>query len=336
MLAVCAAGAGCQTFVPDARFCESPIPRELTKVSLPTYRVEPPDILLIDALRVIPLPPYRAQPLDALAIQVTGVLEQEPIYGLYPIAPDGTVTLGFTYGSVQVAGLTLDEVKEAVEKHLKQKKFKEPQAFVGLGQSRALQQIKGEHLVRPDGTLALGTYGNIPVAGLTLPEVKAAVEARLAQYLKDPEVSVDVLAYNSKVIYVVLDQGGTGQQVVKLPVKGNETVLDVMSDVGGLTAVSSKHRIWIARPGPACAPCDQILPVDWVAITTRARTETNYQLMPGDRVYVQAESLVTVNTALSKLFAPFQQLLGTALLGNGVVRVFSQSIHSNNGTGTGF
>jgi polysaccharide export outer membrane protein len=311
------------------------MPRELTKVVLPTYRVEPPDILSIDAIRLTPLPPYRAQPQDSLAIQVTGVLELEPIFGLFTVAPDGTITLGFSYGTVRVVGLTLDEIKEAIEKHLKQRKFKEPLAFVGLGQPRAMQQIKGEHIVRPDGTLALGLYGSVPVAGLTLEEVRSAIETHLSQYLQDPEVSVDVLAYNSKVIYVVLDGGGSGQQVLKLPVKGNETVLDVMSDVGGLTPVSDKHRIWVARPGPACAPCDQILPVDWVAITTRGRTESNYQLMPGDRLYVQAESLVTLNTAMTKLFAPVQQLLGTALLGNSVVRVFAQSIHSNGNTTSG-
>jgi polysaccharide export outer membrane protein len=269
-----------------------------------------------------------------LLIQVPGVLPLEPIYGDYPIAPDGTVTLGFSYGSVRVVGLTLDEVKVAIEKHLKLKKFKDPEAFVGLGRSRALQQIRGEHLVRPDGTLGLGTYGSVPVAGLTLAEVKAALEAHLSQYLQDPEVSVDVAAYNSKVIYVILDGAGSGQQVVTLPARGSETVLDVMSQVGGLTPVSSMHRIWIARPGPAGAPCDQILPVDWVAITTRGRTESNYQLLPGDRLYVDSQSIVTVNTVLTKVFAPIQNLAGTALLGRGVVGAFAQPLKQNGTSGS--
>src|SRR5690348_12424847 len=50
---------------------DSQVPRELAKVTLPTYVIEPPDILLVDALRVVPLPPYRIAPLDILFIEVT-------------------------------------------------------------------------------------------------------------------------------------------------------------------------------------------------------------------------------------------------------------------------
>jgi polysaccharide export outer membrane protein len=303
----------------------------LAKVTQPTYRVEPPDILLIDSLRLTPKPPYRAEVQDQLGIEVRGVLPTEPIAGFYQILPDGTVNLGLSYGSVQVAGLTLDEIKRAIEKHLQLKKFKEPEAFITVGASRAMQQIRGEHIVRPDGTLWLGNFGSLPVAGLTLPEVKTALEAHLSQYLVNPEVSVDVAAYNSKVIYVIFDQAGSGQTLTTLPVTGRETVLDAVSQLGGLSGVSSAHRIWIARPAPAGAPCDQILPVDWAAITTRARTETNYQLMPGDRLYVDGQSIITVNTVMAKVLAPIQQLSGAALLARGTISAFAFGLK---GTGT--
>ena len=35
----------------DADLCDNGLPRELAKTSLPPYTIEPPDILLIDALR---------------------------------------------------------------------------------------------------------------------------------------------------------------------------------------------------------------------------------------------------------------------------------------------
>jgi polysaccharide export outer membrane protein len=323
------------------QLCNCPIPRELTKASLPAYVVEPPDILLIDAVRVVPRPPYRAQPLDLLLIQVSGVLEQlgEPIAGLYPVSPEGAVNLGIAYGSVQVAGLTLEEIKAAIEALLKvQKKVKKPEVVVTVAQSRTLQLIRGEHLVRPDGTVSLGVYGSVRVAGMTVPEVKAALEAHLSQYLLNPELSVDVAAYNTKVFYVVFDGGGLGDQVVRLPITGNETVLDAISQAGGLSPISSRRRIWVARPGPPCAPCDQILPVDWQAITARGRSETNYQLMPGDRVYVQADAFIAANTFMTKAFAPLERLFGITLLGRGLVGTLAVPIRSGNGfgaTGTG-
>src|SRR5215468_6214545 len=85
----------------------TPVPKELNKVSLPPYIVETPDVLQIDAIRVIPLPPYRLEPLDVLYISAENDFQQRPLAGLYPIDPDGTVNLGPTYGgSVRVADLT--------------------------------------------------------------------------------------------------------------------------------------------------------------------------------------------------------------------------------------
>jgi polysaccharide export outer membrane protein len=326
LLAVCAAGAGCHSTALDPRLCATQIPRELQKVNMPTYRVEPPDILTIDALTVVPRPPYHAQPLDVLLIQVPGTFAVDPIYGPHQVSPEGTVLLGLqgSWGPIRVAGLTLEEIRQTIEQYLKeQKKVKEPATVVTLGQSRALTQIRGEHLVRPDGTVYLGTYGDVRVTGMTLAEAKAAIEAHLSQYLLNPEISVDVLSYNSKIIYLIVDGGGAGQTLTRMPVTGNETVLDIMSKAGGLSAISSKKRIWIARPAPTCAACDQILPVDWDSITMRGRTESNYQLLPGDRLYVDAQPLLAFNTFMTKLTNPLQTITGPALLGRGVVATFA-------------
>jgi hypothetical protein len=85
----------------------------------------------------------------------------------------------------------------------------------------------------------------------------------------------------------------------------------------------------VARPGPAGSPCDQILDVDWSAVTKRGRVETNYQLLPGDRLYVQADPFVTFDTAVARFVSPFERMFGFTLLGNGVVRaVGNQTVHS--------
>jgi polysaccharide biosynthesis/export protein len=332
---VCAVSAGCVTCQSGAECCDNGLPRELAKTAHPPYTIEPPDILLIDAQRVVPLPPYHVEPLDSLYIQANA-LATAPVGGLYPVDTDGTVNLGFSYGSVRVEGMTLPEAKTAIEEHLKKDIIK-PEVQVYLGQSRALQQIRGEHLVRQDGTVGLGSYGEVSVVGKTLPEAKAAIEAYLATYLVKPEVSVDVYAFNSKVFYVIYDGGGAGQQITRLPITGNETVLDAVSQINGLTAVADKRRIWVARPVPACSADDEILPVDWCAVTKRGRTETNYQLFPGDRLYVEAQPLVTLDTGLARLISPIERVFGAILLGNGTVQSFKNNGGSGNGgTGSGF
>lgn len=295
--------------------CVAPVARELNKVSLPPYVIEPPDVLAIDALRVMPLPPYRVEPMDGLIVQVVGTKPNEPIAGVYFVEPDGTVNLGFTYGSVRVAGLTLDEATKAIEAHLR-KLVKVQQVNLALAQSRALQQIRGEHLVRQDGTVGLGIYGSVYVAGMTLADAKTAIEEHLSEFLLKPEVALDVAAYNSKVYYVITDGGGFGKQMVKLPILGNETVLDALSNVAGTAAVSSRNCVWVARPAPAETGGKQILPVDLVAITEDGSTATNYQIMPGDRVYVRADRMIALDNALTKVLNPVNRVFGSMLLGS--------------------
>jgi polysaccharide export outer membrane protein len=333
-LLLSAVSLGCHTVQPAPGPCPDNLPKELEKLTMPPYVIESPDILLIDAIRVIPLPPYRIDALDTLFVQVSNALQGEPIAGLYVVETDGKINLGTSYRSVKVIDLTIPEAKKAIENHLKNI-IKDPNVFVAPGQTRGMQQIRGEHLVRPDGTVSLGLYGSVRVTGLTLPAAKAAIEAHLSRYLLKPEVSVDVAAYNSKVLYVVYDGGGLGQQVTRLPITGNETVLDAIGQLNGLLTVSDQRRIWVSRPAPAGSECDQVLPVDWVAITTRGRTETNYQLLPGDRLYVQAEPLVSIDTYLSRLFSPMERVFGVTLLGRGTVGALAQPLRSNGTSTTG-
>src|SRR5436305_11256114 len=95
-LAVAVGGVGCHSMQTKAEpIPELQLPKELNKVSHPAYVIESPDILLIDAVRIIPLPPYRVQPLDALYIVVPNLPEElrktEPIQGIYPVEVDGTI-----------------------------------------------------------------------------------------------------------------------------------------------------------------------------------------------------------------------------------------------------
>ncbi|MEO8165214.1 MAG: polysaccharide biosynthesis/export family protein, partial [Betaproteobacteria bacterium] len=260
-------------------------PRELSKVILPSYTIEPPDILFLEVVQVIPKEPYHLQTGDVVSIQVPEAYAETPLDGTYSVGPGGVVELGASYGSVRIGGRTLTDAREVIVEHLKQYLKPEFLTTVSLNllQSAGKQQVEGQHLVGPDGTVTLGTYGSVLVVGMTIAQAKAAIERHLSQFLEAPEVSVDVFSYNSKVFYVITQGAGLGDSVTRLPFMGNETVLDALANVSGLTEVSSK-RIWIARPGLNVHGEYQILPVDWKGVTELGDVRTNYQIMPGDRV----------------------------------------------------
>jgi polysaccharide biosynthesis/export protein len=175
--------------------------------------------------------------------------------------------------------------------------------------------ISGERLVRPDGKISLGFYGDVYVAGLTVPEIKDKVIRHLQIYLndevlglvnrdertgrpvidprtKEPELSdpkdsdrvfVDVTAYNSKNYYV------QGEVLVpgKLPVTGKDTILDAINYAGGMSTQADHNRVVLYRPPPKGRPGPLVsLHIDIDGITLGDDLSTNYQLLPGDRLVV--------------------------------------------------
>lgn len=291
----------------------SPVPRELQMVSMPRYVIEAPDILLISAVKIVPKSPHRIEPFDGLLIRLEGGLQDQPLADAYQVDPEGMVDLGPVYGKVKVVGLTIDDAQDAIRKEL-EKTLTDPSVSVSLAFAAGAQQIAGERLVGPDGRVNLGTYGSVYVQGMTLLEAKRAIEERLSYFLEDPEVVIDVFAYNSKKFYVVTAGGGFGDQITDLPITGNETVLDALSAIGGLSQISST-KIFIARPAPNGVGCQQILPVDYMAITRGGQTATNYQLMDGDRLYIEVDPLTRFDSLIGSITQPFERLLGFTSLG---------------------
>ena len=240
---------GCQTVrTPEKDIAQTNIPREMNKVSMPEYMVEPPDLILVEVLEALP---------------------GRPISGERLVRPDGKITLGF-YGEVYVAGLTISEIKEKIVLHLR-------------------KQIPDEVL----GLIEQDEEGNFI-------EVEPKDSNR---------VFVDVTAYNSKNYYVQGDVAAPG----KLPITGNETVLDAINYAGGLIPTASPQNIRLVRPAPTGACCEQTLPVNLAAIISGGDPTTNYQLMPGDRLVVYRDPIVRATLFIDRLAAPFQTVVNSVL-----------------------
>jgi polysaccharide export outer membrane protein len=191
--------------------------------------------------------------------------------------------------------------------------------------------ITGERLVRPDGTITLGWYGDVYVAGLTVPEIKEKVIIHLRKYLSDEAlgliaenqqgevepvppresdtVFVDVAAYNSQVYYVTGDVNAPG----RMPITGNETVLDALTYAGGLAPTASIPNIRLVRPAPPGSAKPQVLPVNIAAIVQEGDTATNYQMMPGDRLHVYRDPIVRSTIFLDRVAAPFNTVVNSIL-----------------------
>jgi protein involved in polysaccharide export with SLBB domain len=305
-----------------------PRPFEGKEVTLEEYVANAPDILFVE-MEAKPSDEQILKVGDSIDIRATNTLPDHPIDNVFTIGSDGTVTLDI-YGSVNVAGKTVAQAEAAIKETL-EKELSEPTVEVA---PTGVRPISGEYLVRPDGKVKLGFYGDVFVAGMSLPQIEEAIKNHLEENegLVDPEVSVDVSAYNSMVYYIITDGGGYGDQVTKLPLTGHETFLDAMSEVGGLPQFAAKTNCWIARPIPGEPDAAEILPIDWVAITKHGQTATNYQILPGDRLYIKSDQLVAADNFFGKVIAPAQRILSTITLFN----ITFRNLQGNNFGGGGF
>ncbi len=71
-------------------------------------------------------------------------------------------------------------------------------------------------------------------------------------------------------------------------------------------------------------------------MTRGGSAATNYQLMPGDRVFIAEDNLISFNTFLGKLTTPVERLWGVTGLGSSTVRGLQTMGRNYNRTRTGF
>ena len=252
------------------------------RITLPPYVIEPPDILLLTPIRLVPRDPVRIQPLETVYINAENTKYNAPIAGKFKVDSSGDVVLGPSYGTVKISGLTRREAQEAVKKQL-QETLQDPEVALTLDESRVEKQIEGEHLVGPDGTINLGTYGQVRVDFDTVAEARKAIQDKLNAFFFEPEVAVDVYAYNSKVYYVILKRADQGDTIQRFPITGNETALDALAQMSGLAGLS-EAKIWIARPDPKGENLQ--IEVDWDRAPKNGGA-ANPQVLPGDRIFIE-------------------------------------------------
>lgn len=166
--------------------------------------------------------------------------------------------------------------------------------------------ITGGRLVRPDGKISLGFYGELYVEGLTLVEIKEKVIELLQRHINDETLGLQIEGENGKIIrvdpkdcdrvYVDVAKSNSkfyylqGEVAVpgRLPIKGNETVLDAINLAGGLNArADRKHATLYRKPPKGKTP--EKLAVDIEQVLTGGDPATNYPLRPGDRLVVRRD-----------------------------------------------
>jgi polysaccharide biosynthesis/export protein len=132
--------------------------------------------------------------------------------------------------------------------------------------------------VRPDGMISTPLIEGVPAEGKTATQLARDLETALAEFVRNPKVSVMVTtfvgAYGDQVR--VVGQAGKPQS---LPYRANMSLLDVMIAVGGLAEFAAGNRAVIVRQE---GDKQLRIPVRLQDLLDDGDIGANVQMRPGD------------------------------------------------------
>ncbi|MGH9836346.1 MAG: polysaccharide biosynthesis/export family protein [Blastocatellia bacterium] len=148
--------------------------------------------------------------------------------------------------------------------------------------------------ISPTGTIYHMLLGEVSVGGLTITQVTERLTNDLSEYLKNPQVSVQLIEAVSAKIAVLGDVVRPDVYVMARPM----SVLDAISQAGGFAETGSKSSVQVNRQ--MADGSRKILRVNVKNILEgKAKPEDNITLQAGDTVVVGGNMKKTIATITS-------------------------------------
>ena len=243
--------------------------------------------------RSIALPTELAeQPLPELTISVGDTVLIEPISfdstirlaGDQIVKPNGMISLG-EFGEYLAVGKSIEQLKPEV------------QSLVDAQLRQRLQTERANQLAAAERLEAIRSSGNdlereddndlndneLDAQRIAKLEAEFEFEQAVKNTIRNNRISARVVNMASQRFYVLGEVNSPGFYSYT----GTEDVLFAITEAGGLTSKADSHQIVVVRPTP-CGSCKIVLKTCYQQIVQLGDTSTNYQIRPGDRVFVPA------------------------------------------------
>lgn len=169
-------------------------------------------------------------------------------------------------------------------------------------------EVTGEYPINNEGKIQYEFVGDLAISGMTKDQATEVIREALSEYIVSPEVSVKIIGYNSKVVYVVGEVFRPG----KIFMRGDTiTVREALMQAGlpRLSGVTKKSRL--IKQDDRGRPKKQYLNV--YALIYEGDLRYNQTMEPGDVLYIPPTFLTKVMRAISPVAAPIGQAAGASV-----------------------
>lgn len=139
------------------------------------------------------------------------------------------------------------------------------------------QDFTGPKGVRPDGKITMPLIGDVQAAGLTPLRLADQLKQALSEYVKQPDVTVEVLQVNSKKFSITGEVNRPGTYPLVVATK----VFDALNSAGGFRDFANTSDILIIRTG------GKRFHFNYKAFLKGKKLDENIELENGDTVVVK-------------------------------------------------
>lgn len=144
------------------------------------------------------------------------------------------------------------------------------------------------YLVRPDGKFSFPLIGEVSVQGLTAGELTEVLRTRLAEYLIQPKVTVNLARLGGTRVYVL----GEVMRPGSYEIDKAHNLLDAVTAAGGPTKDGAKRNVYVVRRNKP----NEYQKINLLAILQKGDHSQNVPLNEGDAVYLTSNNKIKFAT----------------------------------------
>lgn len=266
-------------------------------------------LLIQKELALVPMDNYTVEISDTVSVEPVSFDATIRLPGDQVVKPDGTISLG-EFGDYQANGKTVGLMQLEIQAQIDDKIRSQMEVEFAKSEARLERQEQDSDVdsldLEPeedaddaDGESIEIDSDNESRKNDRRNRARREFERRLDEMVQQNRVSVRLTNWDSKKIYVLGDVNSPGSFLYR----GNETVLDAIIEAGGIASKANRHDIIVSRPS-SCGDCRTVMKVCYDQIVQLGDASTNYQLLPGDRVFVPS---LTFADDLKQTLNPFKE-----------------------------